>query len=299
MEESVNLHEEAGKENKQMLANLSLPEEVTSKDEVEIEKFLQEQKSKNTQYKTKSDLNAWRKFWKSHWKSLEQLKTYLPMSLTFFCPKIFISVDRQNGTEYEPGTLIGFQEHKQKEIWKASTATIQHLWSDSEKCLLSWIVSQVHPLSPKKTKSVPPLQHSKMSSQSNKSSLRQFLPERILTILKAEHLSSTFSVVISRRSQDWMRTDHWAMEAQTGITYILVALLVTFHKVWFQPQAFSLSLYEKFCLHSLTKFVQSWTYVLFRLETSDRRKPAKCLGPRMEANKIIYVFVPLLSCFAI
>ena len=56
MEESVHLHEEAGKENEQTLANLSLAEEATSKDDVEIEKFLQEQKSKNTQYKTKSDL---------------------------------------------------------------------------------------------------------------------------------------------------------------------------------------------------------------------------------------------------
>ena len=44
MEESVQLHEEAGKENEQTLANLSLSEEATSKDEVEIEKFLQEQK---------------------------------------------------------------------------------------------------------------------------------------------------------------------------------------------------------------------------------------------------------------
>ena len=171
--------------------------------------------------------------------------------------------------------------------------------SDSEKCMLSWIVSQVHPLSPKKTKSVPPLQHSKMSSQSNKSSVRQFLPERILTSSKAAHLTSTFSVVISRRSQDRMRTDRWAIEAQTGITYIAVALFVTFHKLLFQPQAFSLNLYEKFCLHSLTKFVQSWTFVPFGLETSDRRKPAKCMSPCMEANKIIYVFVPLLSCLAI
>ena len=65
MEESVELHEEAGKENGQTLANFSLPEEVTSKDEVEIEKFLQEQKSENTQYKTKSDLNAWKKFCES------------------------------------------------------------------------------------------------------------------------------------------------------------------------------------------------------------------------------------------
>ena len=44
MEESVDLHEEAVKENKQTLANLSPTEEATSKDEVEIEKFLQEQK---------------------------------------------------------------------------------------------------------------------------------------------------------------------------------------------------------------------------------------------------------------
>ena len=47
MEESVDLHEEAGKENEQTLSNLSPAEEATSKDEVEIEKFLQEQKSKN------------------------------------------------------------------------------------------------------------------------------------------------------------------------------------------------------------------------------------------------------------
>ena len=49
MEESVDRHEEAGKENEQTLANLSFAEEATSKDEVEIEKCLQEQKSKNTQ----------------------------------------------------------------------------------------------------------------------------------------------------------------------------------------------------------------------------------------------------------
>ena len=48
MEESVDLHKEAGKENEQTVANLSPEEEATSKDEVEIEKFLLEQKSKNT-----------------------------------------------------------------------------------------------------------------------------------------------------------------------------------------------------------------------------------------------------------
>ena len=44
MEESVDLHEEADKENEQTLANSSPDEEATSKDEVKIEKFLQEQK---------------------------------------------------------------------------------------------------------------------------------------------------------------------------------------------------------------------------------------------------------------
>ena len=40
MEESVDLHEEAGKENEQTLANLSPAEESTSQDEVEIDIFV-------------------------------------------------------------------------------------------------------------------------------------------------------------------------------------------------------------------------------------------------------------------
>jgi len=48
VEEPVDLDEEAGKENEQMSANFSPAEEAASKDEVEIEKFLQAQKSKNT-----------------------------------------------------------------------------------------------------------------------------------------------------------------------------------------------------------------------------------------------------------
>ena len=52
----------ASKENEQTLANLSSAEEATREDEVEIEKLLQAQKSRNTQYKTKSDLNAWTNF---------------------------------------------------------------------------------------------------------------------------------------------------------------------------------------------------------------------------------------------
>ena len=101
MEESVDLHEEAGKENEQTLANLSLAEEATSKDEVEIEKFLQEQKSKNTQYKTKSDLNAWKKFCESL-KESRAIENIPANELDLLLSKFFISVRKQNGTEYEP-----------------------------------------------------------------------------------------------------------------------------------------------------------------------------------------------------
>ena len=48
MDEPVALNEQAGKENEQTLANLSPAEEAPSKDEVEIEKFLQAQISNNT-----------------------------------------------------------------------------------------------------------------------------------------------------------------------------------------------------------------------------------------------------------
>ena len=40
MDESVDLHEEAGKENEQTLANLSPAEEATRKDELEIDVFV-------------------------------------------------------------------------------------------------------------------------------------------------------------------------------------------------------------------------------------------------------------------
>ena len=99
----MDLHEEAGKENEQTLANLSPAEEATSKDEVEIEKFLQEQKSKNTQYKTKSDLNAWKKFCESL-KESRAIENIPANELDLLLSKFFISVRKQNGTEYEPST---------------------------------------------------------------------------------------------------------------------------------------------------------------------------------------------------
>ena len=79
-------------------------EEATSKDEVAIEKFLQAQKSKNTQYKTKSDLNTWKKFCESL-KESRATENIPANELDLF----FTSVRKQDGTEYEPRTLNGFQ----------------------------------------------------------------------------------------------------------------------------------------------------------------------------------------------
>ena len=109
----MDLHEEAGKENEKTLANLSPAEEATSKDEVEIEKFLQEQKSKNTQYKTKSDLNAWKKSCESQ-KESRAIGNIPANELDLLLSKFFISVRKQNGTEYELGTLSGFQRSFQR-----------------------------------------------------------------------------------------------------------------------------------------------------------------------------------------
>ena len=129
-----------------------------------------------------------------------------------------------------------------------------------------------------------------MSSQSNKSSLRQFLPEHILTSLKA-----ALPVVISRRSQGWLRIDQWAIEPQAG-----VKIHCTFgHFIEF----FSLNLYEKngyfVRIHwqGLYKAaLLTVVFVPFGLETSDRTsdrsKPAKCLSPcRGRNNFFSFLFL--------
>ena len=166
----VALNKEAGKENEQTLANLHPAEEATSNDEfqVEIETFCKRRNPKALNIRLRATLiNAWTKFCESlkESRAIENIPANeldLPMS------KFFISVREQVCTEFEPCTFSGFQR------------SFQRHW---------------------KTKSVLPLQHSKMSSQSNKTSVRQFSPEHILTSLKAAHSTSTFSVVISRRSQ--------------------------------------------------------------------------------------------------
>ena len=84
---------------------MSPAEKATSKDEVEIEKFLQEQKSTNAQYRTTSDLNAWKKVCE-FLKESRAIENIPANKLDLILSKYFISVyiRKQNGTEYEPGT---------------------------------------------------------------------------------------------------------------------------------------------------------------------------------------------------
>ena len=97
-------NEEASKENEQTLANLSPAEEATSEDEVEIEKLLQGQKFRNTQYKTKSDLNTWKKFC----GSLKETRAIINIPAKEFdllLSKLSLISFRkpdQDGAEYEP-----------------------------------------------------------------------------------------------------------------------------------------------------------------------------------------------------
>ena len=74
---------------------------------------MQEQKLENTQYKTKSDLNEWKKFCESLTES-RAIENVPANELDLLLAKFFISVRKQNGTEYEPGTLSGFQQSFQR-----------------------------------------------------------------------------------------------------------------------------------------------------------------------------------------
>ena len=62
---------------------------------------------------TKSNLSAWKKFC----ESLEESRVIenIPANeVDLLLSKFFISVRKQNGTEYEPGTLSGFQRSFQR-----------------------------------------------------------------------------------------------------------------------------------------------------------------------------------------
>ena len=65
--------------------------------------FCRSRNKKNTQYKTKSNLNAWKKFCESL-KESRAIENIPANELDLLLSKFFISVRKQNGTEYELGT---------------------------------------------------------------------------------------------------------------------------------------------------------------------------------------------------
>ena len=90
------------------MANSIPAQEATSKDKVEIEKFWKSRNPKTLDARL-SDLNAWRKFCESQ-KESRAIKNTPANELDLILSKFFISVRKQTGTEYEPGTLSGFKQ---------------------------------------------------------------------------------------------------------------------------------------------------------------------------------------------
>ena len=208
------------------MANLSPAEEASAKMKSKLRNFLQEQKSKNTQYKTKSDLNAWKKFCESL-KESRAIENIPANELDLPLSKFFIYVRKQNGTEYEPTTktrllqpnsmtqtrrrflisplerpvLDDFSEGDVQPNFVAQLSGHKNLKIldsyDSASLKRQREMSAILNREPGTSAQ----SEENQVSTSNKSSLRQFLPERVLTSSKVAHLTSTFSVVIGRRSQ--------------------------------------------------------------------------------------------------
>lgn len=82
----------------------------------------------------------------------------------------------------------------------------------------------------------------------------QFLPKHILTsLLKAIHALPTFSEMISRKLQGWMRTDLWDIKSQTGIeiNYVLWQAFIKFIEAFWKNCYLFNSLIQKFFLSCL------------------------------------------------
>ncbi|XP_031552308.1 zinc finger MYM-type protein 3-like [Actinia tenebrosa] len=82
-------------------------------DEEMINKFLNDQKTKNTGYKSKSDMKAWQRFCQSIGES-RKMEDIPESELNTLLCKFFISIRKQDGGEYEPGSITGFQRSFQR-----------------------------------------------------------------------------------------------------------------------------------------------------------------------------------------
>lgn len=79
-----------------------------SLNDVEIGEFIEKNKNINTAKKTKSDLNVWNR-WCSSIGEAREIQNIPPSELDRLLCHFFINVRKQDGTEFEPGTLTSFQ----------------------------------------------------------------------------------------------------------------------------------------------------------------------------------------------
>ena len=148
------------------------------------------------------------------------------------------------------------------------------------------------------------------TTQQNVFTVQQIQPQAIFAeahIDKFEGCTFNINVLCGDRSKIARLNDNWSLNDRSRHKQALHTLQLHFWSL-FINFSFNHKLFHWACMKNFV-FIHwrslykagLWTviFVPFGLETSDRRKPAKCLSPRREANKIIYVFVPLLSCLAI
>ena len=76
---------------------------------IELQKFIEQQKNPNTKRKTLSDMGIWTRWCKSVGE-LRHMEDIPPLELNRLLGHFFISIKRQNGMVYEPGTLTSFQK---------------------------------------------------------------------------------------------------------------------------------------------------------------------------------------------
>ena len=134
-----------------------------------------------------------------------------------------------------------------------------------------------------------PSQYLRYTAQQNVFTVQQIQPQAIFAgvrIDKFEGCTFSINVFCGDQSKIARLNEIWSLSDRGTNRHYLDCNYTFGHFSWIVVSTTSTTtrLYETFCLHSLTKFLSrlDWRPVTLI------RKPAKCLSPRREANKIIY-----------
>ena len=85
-------------------------------DDTDIDKFILDQRAAATVTKTRSDLNAFKNYWREYENEEREIHNIPPSELDTLLCKFFINVRRKDGKEYEPSTLTSFQRSLQRHL---------------------------------------------------------------------------------------------------------------------------------------------------------------------------------------